>query len=339
MANIKGKTYQVNQEQHFNLEIEGKVDVNISELSKREGMTTPFILGKATDGSPTTIIDATKNFIVNSLANTIVKFRVNGVEYVRDIVSNDANSITFSPPLIGASGVAVVGESGSGQVTVTTALPGDEAYTIEVINGTGNNQPITATLTGLALVVTLATDGSGNPNNAVNTATAVANEIDSLPEFSATMTGMGGVMPTTSSPVPFTGGVNPVNVVAGVEYQIIGGVTDVNIRTVEIQDSLTGSINLASTLLIPATAGRKLAYGICTVQMRSTNISATTTFYLEFSLDGTNWDIAEEGGVDISSTLVQSVTKLLSFESTPGVYWRIRFSSGATGTVNYIILG
>jgi len=124
---------------------------------------------------------------------------------------------------------------------------------------------------------------------------------------------------------------NPV----GVENDAL----NVNIKGLSIPDSISGNIDLASSLHIPGSAGQRLSYGQAIIQMLSANISVTTTFYLEFSLDQTNWDIAVEGGVDVSDTLVQSQAKVFPFESPNGLYWRIRFASGSTGTVNYVILG
>ena len=77
--------------------------------------------------------------------------------------------------------------------------------------------------------------------------------------------------------------------------------------------------------------------GSFTVQMLSANLSANTTLNLQFSLDGTNWDNAQEAGTDISDTLIANTVLLKSFEADPGVLWRILFAGATTGTVTYIV--
>jgi len=96
----------------------------------------------------------------------------------------------------------------------------------------------------------------------------------------------------------------------------------------------TGSISLGTTRSFSNVVQPK---GSFTVQMLSTNISGSTVWNLQFSLDGTNWDNAQESGTDISDTLVQSATMIKSFEADPGIYFRILFAGVTTGTVNYII--
>jgi hypothetical protein len=114
---------------------------------------------------------------------------------------------------------------------------------------------------------------------------------------------------------------------------------DVAIKALAVPDAVTSTVDLAASLYVPNSAGRRLTYGIGSVQMLSANISATTTFYLELSVDGTNWDNAVDAGVDVSDTLVVNVTKVVNFESMVGIYWRIRFASGNTGVITYHILG
>jgi hypothetical protein len=123
----------------------------------------------------------------------------------------------------------------------------------------------------------------------------------------------------------------------------VAGVTnnaqDINIKGVILPDIVTGSIDLASVLHVPNLAGRRLSYGEVTIQMVSTNLSATRAFYLEFSVDGISWDNAVEGGTDVEDTLVVNVPKVFPFEAPVGLYWRIRFASGSTGNVTYNIIG
>lgn len=123
----------------------------------------------------------------------------------------------------------------------------------------------------------------------------------------------------------------------------IAGVTDsaldTNIKGITIDDPVSGSVDLSSSLYVPTSAGQRLVYGLGSIQMLSSDISDTTAFYLELSLDQTNWDNAVELGVDVEDTLVRSETKVVNFESTVGIYWRIRFANGNTGNISYYTLG
>jgi hypothetical protein len=98
----------------------------------------------------------------------------------------------------------------------------------------------------------------------------------------------------------------------------------------------SGSIVLAT---VRSFTGIVPLRGSFTVQMLSADISGSTVFNLQFSLDGTNWDNAQESGTDIYDTLVQSATMIKSFEADPGIYFRILFAGVTTGTVNYVISG
>lgn len=96
---------------------------------------------------------------------------------------------------------------------------------------------------------------------------------------------------------------------------------------------VTGSIVLATARNFGAAVPLK---GVFTVQMLCANLSAGTTFNLQFSLDKVNWDNAQESGTDISDTLVDDTVMIKSFEADPGIYWRIIFAGATTGTVAYI---
>jgi len=98
----------------------------------------------------------------------------------------------------------------------------------------------------------------------------------------------------------------------------------------------TGSIVLATVRSFVGVVPQK---GTFSVQMLSANLSADTAFNLQFSLDNTNWDNAQESGTDISDTLVDDVVMIKSFEADPGISFRILFAGVTTGTVEYVING
>jgi hypothetical protein len=180
------------------------------------------IKGTATGGSPTTIVDSALNLETNVLANKLAKVLINAILYVRKITANTADTITIPAIQAAVAAGAVIGEASGGQVTIACAVAGAAGndYTVEFVNGSGNNVPLSAALNGTVLTVTLATNGSGLPDDSANTGTAVAAAIDALAEFTSTMTGAGGVVAATTEPVPFTGGVDAIAVVADTPYSI-----------------------------------------------------------------------------------------------------------------------
>lgn len=96
----------------------------------------------------------------------------------------------------------------------------------------------------------------------------------------------------------------------------------------------TGSIDLGVSRVIGLISPLD---GNFAIQMLSSDISASTTFSLEVSLDGTNWDVAQEAGTDITDTLVQSETKVKIVETADKLYFRVIFAGATTGNVSYVI--
>lgn len=101
------------------------------------------------------------------------------------------------------------GTDGTVTITVDTAGAGGNDYTVEVELGSGLSQPLAAAINGTAITVTLATDGSGDPDDAANTATLIAAAIDALTGVSAAASGTGGdPIDTAEGPTSFTGGIS-----------------------------------------------------------------------------------------------------------------------------------
>lgn len=98
----------------------------------------------------------------------------------------------------------------------------------------------------------------------------------------------------------------------------------------------SGSINLGATRFI---TGRVPQTGRATIQMLSANVSATTTFGLELSVDGVDFDVATESGTDVTDTLVVDEAKVFSFVADPGLKFRINFADATTGVVTYHTTG
>ena len=188
-------------------------------------------IGEATGGSKTTIIDTSKDWETDMFAGHNAKVTVAGIDYYRTVASNTADAITINA-LPGASASAIIGTPGTAEVTITVVAEGvgGNEYTAEVVEAPGDDDNLSASLTGLVLTVYLGKTG-GVLDGAKNTATLVAAAIDQISEFTAEMTGSGGVVPVAEA-VSFTGGIAVVTVTAGSEYQIM--------RKTHVQ--LTGSI-------------------------------------------------------------------------------------------------
>lgn len=131
------------------------------------------IQGLATGGTVTTLQDSSKNLLVNSLQGKSVKIIIDGVEYIREIISNTADTLTFANIVAKVAATAVVEKAGAGKVTITAVPEGDYANDYEVVveAGTGPSADTVAAFANGVLTITLGTDagtaaavalGSGN---------------------------------------------------------------------------------------------------------------------------------------------------------------------------------
>ena len=93
-----------------------------------------------------------------------------------------------------------------------------------------------------------------------------------------------------------------------------------------------GQINLAT---VREFTGKTPSNGELTIQMKSTNLSASTTFSFQLSLNGVGWGTAQENGTDITDTLVVNVDKIKSFSVVPDILFKIKFDGVTTGIVTY----
>ena len=86
-----------------------------------------------------------------------------------------------------------IGAGVDGVITVTADTLGTEenAYSLEVVEGSGLNVAMSATITDGAIVVVLGTDALGALDNTKNTAVLIAAAIDALSGVSAESSGTG----------------------------------------------------------------------------------------------------------------------------------------------------
>ena len=100
-----------------------------------------------------------------------------------------------------------------------------------------------------------------------------------------------------------------------------------------------GTIDLSEGLYVPAESGVQAKRQICSIQMKSTDLSAETTFSLELSAGDGVWSAALDGsGEAVTGALVANTPKLLSYELDPALEYRVKFASGNTGNISYIIM-
>lgn len=105
----------------------------------------------------------------------------------------DDKWFTGSTPVNAVKASQTIGSGDNGTVTVVYDFVGTEGndYTITVVEGTGNDSDLAVDLTGTDITVTLATDGSGDPDDTANTATLIAAAIGGLDDITATASGTG----------------------------------------------------------------------------------------------------------------------------------------------------
>ena len=108
---------------------------------------------------------------------------------------------------------ADIGSGDDGTVTIETIGTGLQMndYTIEVVEGTGNDQQLAAQLLGTQITVTLGTDGTGQLDPTKNTQTSIQQEIQQIDDggqvFTQTASGTGNDSLTQAEgPTSFTGG-------------------------------------------------------------------------------------------------------------------------------------
>lgn len=131
---------------------------------------------------------------------------------VEELIEIAQTAVTGEPETPVAA-EAITGEGENWEITWTAETAGSDGndITITIALGSGISQPIGVSLTGTDILVTLATDGSGDPDDSVNTATNIVtavNEDEHAGELiQGVLTGIGGVC-AAESEVEFEGGVD-----------------------------------------------------------------------------------------------------------------------------------
>lgn len=97
---------------------------------------------------------------------------------------------------------------------------------------------------------------------------------------------------------------------------------------------ITGTLDLSEGREIEFVSRQK---GIFTIELFSDDLSEATTFTLQHSVGGTNFDTAQDAGSDISESLAADTAFVRSYEVDAGITFKIVFAGETTGEVAYQI--
>lgn len=284
------------------------------ELAEGTDVQAYLLKGISTaEGSKTTLIDGSKNLAANLLAGKSIKFTVGGVEYLRKIVSNTENTITFGELVAAAPATAAIEKAAGGKVTITAVPEGAYAneYQVEVVQGEGVSAETEAEFADGVLAITLGTNSEEEPNA---TAADVADKVGALDGFSAAAT-TAGLLEALDEPVQFAGGVDEVKTLDEVEYYVIDGdekFTDENPATVQLSGSIPagtneiGSFTLSGSKVVDAVIAQNETdsteidfrnYKYMAIQMPAGWDAATLTIKGSATAGGTKQTITNDAGV------------------------------------------
>ncbi|GEM_PF-4195746 len=166
--------------------------------------------GRATGGTVTTLVDTSKNLSTDIVKDKLIKIVIDGVEYVRKITSNTADTITIPAIVTGVAAGIIFQPAGKGKITINASETGSYAneYWCYTEKGEGGNAETTAVFEDGALTITLGTDAgtaaSAKIGAGVNKEiTITANEVGVLEGYSIE------VAAGTGESQPLTAGINP----------------------------------------------------------------------------------------------------------------------------------
>ena len=154
-------------------------------------------------------------------AEVLIPTAVKPILIAVDNVPNVAMTLTLEHliRIDNTNASADIGEGTDGVVTITADDAGalGDTYTVEVVvpEGAEEATDVVVALTDTAIVITLAVDALGDPDNAKNTATLIAAAINDaetgLADFTAEASGDGsGTFATAIEAVKFTGGTTEI---------------------------------------------------------------------------------------------------------------------------------
>jgi hypothetical protein len=132
---------------------DGTYSISAAQQSSR-------MVGLATGGSVSTLVDTSINIPDDILIGKIIRMFIDGVEFVRTITDNTADTITFADLVAKVAAQAVIENAGGGKVTITAVPEGAYAndYKVVVQQGEGASAETVASFADGVLTIILGTD-------------------------------------------------------------------------------------------------------------------------------------------------------------------------------------
>jgi len=199
-----------------------------------------IINGVTTGGTDTTLTDTSKDMDADVLKDKIVIFTMGDVDYIRKILSNTANTITFGTVGAGSPAIATLGMASpaEGKVSITRIAEGAAGDCfVELVAGTGNSFGGSASFDAETGILTLTSTTSEigvptglMPGNVQGLLTAA-----NITDYTATADVIGSPIPIEADPVAIALG-ESVSFGSGLED---GG--QITISTVSNTASLNGT--------------------------------------------------------------------------------------------------
>lgn len=253
-----------------------------------------YLSGRATGGSATTLVDATKDITANILSGKVLNFVVSGKQYIRKILSHTANTFTFSAIDTPIEASCKIAEGTAGEITVRAATAGAaaNAFEIKIQAAPGTNDNLSASFSSPLLTIYLGKT-AGELDNAKNTAVLVEAVIEQITEFTSEVTGLtpSTVIAVTTDNLHFAGGEDALAITAGVDYEIQNESTNATENPAPVELSGSNTRKWATdTITFGAGAGAHNAGEI---------MSTDTGEILEF--DVSPWIAAGGSGIILSS--------------------------------------